>query len=104
MNAKIVLLPEAQDLEADNYGFGFKKGNVELATRSTRPSSSSRRKASSTTSPRSTLAAARPTRSNPQHGRAEMCGHVLFPIRRFFRPLPRFAIEFLTDFIFHIGG
>jgi ABC-type amino acid transport substrate-binding protein len=33
MNAKIILLPEAQDLQADNYGFGFKKGNVELAQR-----------------------------------------------------------------------
>lgn len=31
MKAKVVLLPEAQDLQADNYGFAFKKGNVELA-------------------------------------------------------------------------
>ena len=31
MHAKVVLLPEAQDLQADSYGFAFRKGNVELA-------------------------------------------------------------------------
>jgi ABC-type amino acid transport substrate-binding protein len=31
MNAKVVLLPSAQDLQADNYGFAFRKGNTELA-------------------------------------------------------------------------